>query len=226
MPRDWSQPFKIIYDIFSSSSHINEFGKSKLGLARFLGLSQGKTQAWEKGQWPSADDLWVIAEKLGLDYKWLITGNGDPFGAKPAELPKLVPSKPIPVLGLASCGVQGWEQVMPIAVSTTLPVISESMVAVIAAGESMLPAGIAPGHICYCDPEQSPLAGDAVYVTRRDGLATIKVFLGEGERGADWIRFKGWLPSNGNGQRKEFFIDVLATEVKGMAPVIYVRRRI
>lgn len=226
MPRDWSQSYKILYDYYFDSLLAYEFGKSKLGFARLLGVSQGKTQHWEKGQWPSAEDLAVIAEKFGCDYKWLVTGEGDPFATGQTEPCKPPPPRPIPVLGLASCGVEGWEQVMHIAVSATVPVISETMVAVIAAGDSMLPAGIASGHICYCDSEQHPLPGDAVMVTRKDGLATIKLFLGEGERGPDWIRLKGWLPPNGNNQRKDFFLELKKREVKTMAPVIYVRRRI
>jgi transcriptional regulator with XRE-family HTH domain len=222
MPRDWTQGFEIIYNKFESSDLSVKFGKSKKGLARLLGISHGQTQAWEKGQWPSAEALATIAEKLGFDYKWLVTGEGEPFG----ECKTKSGPKPIPVLGLAACDVEGWDQVMPIAISSTLPVVSESMVAVIATGESMLPAGIAPGHICYCDPEQPPLTGDAVYLSRKDGLATIKVYIGESERGADWIKLKGWLPSNGTGLRKEYFIDLLAKEVATLAPVIYVRRRI
>lgn len=115
---------------------------------------------------------------------------------------------------------------MQISVSTVLPMIGDNAVAVIASGESMLPAGIASGHICYCDPEQEPLAGDAVLITRRDGLATIKVYLGDSDRGEKWMRLKGWLPNNGSGQRKDFFLEIMKSEIEGVAPVIYVRRRI
>ncbi|MGE4539056.1 MAG: LexA family transcriptional regulator [Desulfovibrio sp.] len=224
MPRDWSQGYEIIYKKYLSTEHAKEFGRTKIGLARCLGLTQGKTQKWEKGQWPSADDLAVIAEKLECDYRWLVTGEGDPFSPQPHQRLR-PPARPVPVLGLASCGVEGWQQVMPIASSATL-LVTESMVAVIAAGESMVPAGIAPGHICYCDPDQQVLAGDAVYVRRRDGLATIKVFLGVShELGPDYVRFKGWLPAVGP-VRKEFFIDTLAQEIETIAPIIFVRRRI
>lgn len=142
----------------------------------------------------------------------------------PACLPQ--PAQAIPVLGLASCGVDGWEQPMQIAASTTIPTISDTTVAVIASGDSMLPAGIASGHICLCDPEQTAIPGDAVLVKRRDGLATIKLFLGEGEHGPDWVLLKGWLSASGNNHRKEFYIDMRAGDVETMAPVIYVRRRI
>ena len=36
-------------------------------------------QKWSKGQWPSAEDLETIHDKLGFSYSWLVTGEGDPF---------------------------------------------------------------------------------------------------------------------------------------------------
>lgn len=226
MGRNWAQQFEIVYNKYCFSQWAEAFGKSKKGMARLFGVSHGKTQAWEKGQWPSAEDLTSIADKLGFDYKWLVTGEGDPSGSSgQPQLPN-PPPQPVPVLGLAACGVEGWCQTTKIAVSATPPVISEGMVAVIATGESMMPAGIAPGHICYCDPSQQVLAGDAVYVTRKDGLATIKVYIGESERGPEWIRFKGWLTPVGDNRQKDFFLDLLRKDLDTIAPVIYVRRRI
>lgn len=45
----------------------------------FLNISTGKLQKWAKGQWPSAEDLETIHDKLGFSYSWLVTGEGDPF---------------------------------------------------------------------------------------------------------------------------------------------------
>lgn len=45
----------------------------------FLNISTGKLQKWSKGQWPSAEDLETIHDKLGFSYSWLVTGEGDPF---------------------------------------------------------------------------------------------------------------------------------------------------
>ena len=45
----------------------------------FLNISTGKLQEWSKGQWPSAEDLETIHDKLGFSYSWLVTGEGDPF---------------------------------------------------------------------------------------------------------------------------------------------------
>lgn len=43
-----------------------------------LGLSQGKTHHWKKGQRPSADDLQALSEALDLSPEWLLLGKGSP----------------------------------------------------------------------------------------------------------------------------------------------------
>lgn len=49
------------------------------GFCDFLGISPGKRQKWSQGQWPSAEDLENLHDKLGFSYRWLITGEGEPF---------------------------------------------------------------------------------------------------------------------------------------------------
>ena len=51
---------------------------SRLALSRFLGHDhEGNVKAWSKGQWPNAQDCWVIHEKLGFNLQWLLTGEGE-----------------------------------------------------------------------------------------------------------------------------------------------------
>ena len=78
---NFTQHFEIIYNKFLRT--IGATGteqSSKAGLARYLGVNHGKMQAWEKGQWPSASDLANIETKLGLNLRWLVTGEGSPEG--------------------------------------------------------------------------------------------------------------------------------------------------
>ncbi len=58
---------------------------SKLALSRFLGVSQGCMQAWERGQLPSAKDMLTMHKKLGFSYSWLISGEGEPFAEQGSE---------------------------------------------------------------------------------------------------------------------------------------------
>lgn len=129
------------------------------------------------------------------------------------------------MVGLASCGMEGWNKVTSISVSASPIVLGQNAMAVIAAGESMVPAGIACGQICYCDPDQAPLEGDAVYLLRQDNTATVKIYLGATiKRG--WIGLKGWLDKDTTGERKSFRFEVPEDEVVTLAPVMYVRRRL
>ena len=49
------------------------------GFCAFLSISTGKNQKWAQGQWPSAEDIETIHDKLGFAYSWLVTGEGEPF---------------------------------------------------------------------------------------------------------------------------------------------------
>lgn len=51
-----------------------------IAFARFLNHAHdGKVNAWRKGQWPSADDIVTIHDKLGFSYRWLLNGEGEPL---------------------------------------------------------------------------------------------------------------------------------------------------
>lgn len=77
MSRDFSQYYEIIYDKFINTP---ETQQGRAALARFLGHGHdGKVRAWEKGQWPNAEDIATIHQRLGFSYRWLITGEGEPF---------------------------------------------------------------------------------------------------------------------------------------------------
>lgn len=210
------------------ASHV---ANSQKAIADALGLSRARFQGYLNQD--RQDNLWPLLAGILTAYpavsrEWLYFGEGPMLKADGQDTgcTGQVAAQPIPVVGLVSCGVDGWEQATPSALSASTPVFGAHWLAAIAFGDSMTPAGIHPGHICYCDPEQIPLAGDAVYVIRKDGLATIKAFVGPSETGPEWTRLKGWTPANGSGFRREFFIDLLTKDVEKIAPVIYVRRRI
>ncbi len=78
---DFSHRFDIIYKTFATRALAKNEPTSKLAFARFMGASQGRMQSWERGQLPRPDDLQRLHETLGFSYHWLMTGEGDPFGA-------------------------------------------------------------------------------------------------------------------------------------------------
>lgn len=79
----FSQRFEIIYKIYLDGAAARGQNASKRALAKFLGVTQGRMQCWEKGQMPTANDLKLLREKLGLSYLWLIEGIGEPVESTP-----------------------------------------------------------------------------------------------------------------------------------------------
>nr|WP_294508595.1 hypothetical protein [uncultured Bilophila sp.] len=98
MAKDFSQLYKIIYDYFLRHPDSSTLGTSRRAFAKWLEISTGKAQAWEdKGQWPSAEDLEILHKKMGFSYRWLVTGEGDPFSElesvhQISSVPQTVPS--------------------------------------------------------------------------------------------------------------------------------------
>ncbi|MBI9110014.1 helix-turn-helix domain-containing protein [Maridesulfovibrio ferrireducens] len=158
-------------------------------------------------------------------------GNGKKTGNKP--LPEvtqdmLSPGAELPLIGLAQCGVSGWSLTLPMAATSSVPKFHKDMIAAMAIGDSMVPAGINPGNIVYCDPKMKPIEGEPVFIVRRgmdtkkEGEATLKLYMGEDDK---WIYLKGWLTNMGTHQ-KDFEIKQLKAEIKTIAPVVMIRRRI
>lgn len=134
--------------------------------------------------------------------------------------------RPIPLIGFAACGTEGWGGTMTYEVPITPPHPRPDMIAIVASGDSMLPEGIGNGHICFCDPHAPPMPGECVYIEQTDGKAALKRFLGEchikgsgaGIELRYWRRKEGKLIEH-NLQLAKFFL-------KTIAPVIYVQRRV
>lgn len=98
MNQNFSHLYEIMCNLFYTTPHATTFGRTKLGLARFLGMSQGKTQSWEKGQWPKAEDLRVLHQKMGFSYRWLVTGEGDPFDDELSSCPPTLTANSEPLM--------------------------------------------------------------------------------------------------------------------------------
>ena len=109
-----------------------------------------------------------VASKAGFD----IPNKGAPAGDRV--------TKNAPVLGLASCGSDGWARMDGSKFRAELPKSIQNdpdAFAVISKGESMQPFGIYEGYLCYCSPATELLIGDIVCVERKgdDGEVSLTI---------------------------------------------------
>lgn len=76
---NFTERFEIVYQKFATEAKAAGRQFSKLAFSRFMDVSQGRMQHWEKGQIPRPDDLLSMHDKLGFALRWLITGEGERF---------------------------------------------------------------------------------------------------------------------------------------------------
>lgn len=136
--------------------------------------------------------------------------------------------RPIPLMGFASCGTEGWGGTMTYEVPITPPHPRPDMIAIVASGDSMLPEGIGNGHICFCDPHAPPMPGECVYIETIEGQGALKRFLGEKDiKGTGvGIHLLGWLDKDDKGKQKPFELTISKSIIKTLAPVVYIQRRV
>lgn len=131
---------------------------------------------------------------------------------------------PLTLTGLAECGIQGWYRQARLRAPVAAPRVGREWIAVMAVGNSMIPAGIREGHILYCDPGQPPVEGEPVYVLRADGAASIKLWRGLADN--NFAVLQGWLPPDDEGNQNPYLDQLAPGQILKLAPVIYVRLRI
>lgn len=84
----WHVEYELVFNHFCSVAESMGYKPTIRGFCDFLEISAGKRHKWSLGQWPSAEDLEKLHDRLGFSYRWLITGEGDPFeedGSLPEE---------------------------------------------------------------------------------------------------------------------------------------------
>jgi phage repressor protein C with HTH and peptisase S24 domain len=203
--------------------------KSGNELAKESALPRRTLESYMAGKAePKVSALVAIAKAAGVSIAWLATGEA-PVHA-PERIFEFIEQTGgrqlagVPVVGLAECGLKGWYQRDPLTVSASRPgdFFDPDGFAVIAVGQSMVPAGIFEGFLCFCSPGTSPSKGDAIYIERADGAAALKVFSGwEGE----WLSLLGWLDEK-DGRREPYTDRLLRSAVRRIATVIYIKRKL
>ena len=128
-------------------------------------------------------------------------------------------------VGLADCGLGAWCTTSEMRVNANAPddLLDPDAFAVLTTGNSMLPAGIPPGILCFCSPNTRFTAGDAVYVQRYDNTASIKIFQ---KRDDKWYYLLGYGSPDAEGAQKIFTERLALNAAKRIAPVIWEKRKL
>ena len=178
-----------------------------------------------------------LAVEKNVSLNWLATGDGNMFAENPIVARVLdqpwpssaahssSPGESLAVLGLAECGLEGWFNEGALAVRAARPgdLADPEAFAVMATGDSMVPAGIMPGFLCICSPRTPYDPGDAVVIERNDGKATIKVLQ---KFDADWLYLMGYLAPDEAGDQKPFTDQLSRSTIRRIATIVYVKRKL
>ncbi len=214
--------------------------KTDTELGRVLGIKQGGiSTAKMRGKVP-ANWFVKISNAFGVSVTWLIHGIGpmllDPDAASPDHAaksnaqvwqnpPVFRETRNVPVIGLATCGITGWYNPGPLAISMSMPVennAASETFAVVAIGTSMQPEGIRHGYVVFCDPATEIFPNDVIYIERADGTASLKMFL---KKHGKSILVQGWLPPNDEGVQKPYTEEIPVAMIKRKACVVLVKRK-
>ncbi len=196
---------------------------SQVELAKKVGVSTTTIQNYESGQFPKGDHAVDLAVALECSLDWLLAGV-TPQAHQNAPGPESQQGG-VPILGLAKCGLQGWSLSTPLDIKASRPgdMHMPGIFCVMAIGNSMIPAGILQGQICFCNPHDRYEQGDAIYVERMDNTASIKLFMGSDER---HMTLQGWLDPDVEGHQTMYTEEVRLDQVRRVATVIYVKRKL
>lgn len=196
-------------------------------LANILGIKAPSVAAARKRRQIPGGWVERIAEKYRANANWLLFGEGPKLIAEiftqAPEAARLSKNyRQVPVIGLATCGIRGWYNPSPLAITTPLPMpdASDKVFAVLAVGHSLVPAGLKPGHVAFCDPDVKPEHNDLIFIERADGRASLKRFKG---REDEWLTIEGWLEPDDKGQQLPYLERFSADSLKCLASVIFIR---
>ena len=210
--------------------------RSARGLAHALEISEQAVYKSLRARKIPNSWVYSIARKFKVPADWIMLGtlpeHGLPLAAgTEASVRESQPAasqgcrrRVVPLLGLAACGLAGWYNPSPLAVTVPLPFDSpqDSLFAVIAVGNSMQPDGIRQGYVLFCDQSFVPEKGDAVFIELYNGTVSIKQYVREDE---DWLYIQGWLDPDEKGEQKPYSEKLAKSMIKRLACVVMVRRK-
>lgn len=196
-------------------------GQSQAVLAQVLGVSRRSYNLYELGQREmSISQLQTLAEHFGVSPNWLLYGS-DGSTAQPATVPES-----LRVLGMAECSLSDWyRNDDPLALSLPCPpdMDAATSFAVMARGTSLQPEGIRPGFLCLCSTAKAYQPGDIVFLEEHGGHISLKVLLAAKDM---WLDLKGYLPPDETGTQKPYTDRRPRGNIKTIAPVVYIKRKL
>ncbi len=215
-------------------------GRSRQALAAKLGIHRETLGRYERGErLPDVKFLAAFAVATGESFSALLNAclkdagvDGvlaedapDAVMGEDAEHVERRPSRSIPVIVLAKCGLKGWYRREDMAVTACAPpdLADPDAFAVIAVGTCMVPEGVRAGYLCVCSPAATPAPGDLVYLEERRGNASLKIFV---SANAEWVEFKGYLPPDEAGSQAPYIDKRTRTSLARIATVVNIKRRL
>ncbi len=224
-------------------------GLTQAELAGKLGISSMSLSNYMKGL--RAPDIILISRlafELNICLDWLVAGKGPKYvNGRSTEktdenrhgwnhpVPVYAPTnddpwfnakwQEVPVIGLGNCGDSRWYSPGNMALRVSLPVdypYNPNTFAVIAVGSSMQPEGIRQGYVLFCDPAASIEPGDAVYIEKLNGTASVKKFLKADD---DKVHVQGWSDPGPDGRQDSYHELIDREEIRRMACVVIVKRK-
>ncbi|MBL4730992.1 MAG: helix-turn-helix transcriptional regulator [Rhizobiaceae bacterium] len=209
-----------------------------------IGVTDEQIGKWRDGKSkPQFFGVGRLATEAGVDLNWLLTGEGpEPSEvASPAIIQRPNNPKPVaknaPVLGLASCGPDGWARMDGSKFRAELPKSIQNdpdAFAIISRGESMQPFGIYEGYLCYCSPATELLIGDIVCVERKEDDGEISLTIKKlGIIGHGAYEIIGYMPlkeslssaNHGKQSQELFWETVNKTDIERISVVTHIHTR-
>ena len=217
--RSFEQKLARIYEVTGVSSDS--------ALARILGIKAPSVAAARKREQIPSGWIEKIAWEFRVNAHWLFFGEGikfldEIFPPVSREMAASGKFKMVEVMGMANCNIKGWFNKSPLAVSAPLPMpdAGDDVFAVLAMGYSMVPAGVRPGHVVFCDPAIPPARDDIVFIERDDGKVSIKKLK---DRDNEWVTVEGWLDPDSFGVQKPYHEKINMGGIQRLASVIFIR---
>lgn len=182
-------------------------------LSRKTGLSLGAIQRYLRGGEPTRTAMIRLAQAGNVSMNWLVYGREDGVGPSLSS---------VPLRGFGDSAEPGWFHEITYKISTAMEWPDPDLFAIVAADDSLKSEGISKGVTCIVSPNTRAQKGDIVFVRRKDGAATLKIFESED---SEWLYVRGYMDPVDEAENVDSKESVKKATVEDYGPVICIKRR-